>query len=88
MLARHDHIDVVAASQAMIHHRQQAIRVGRQVDAHDLRFLVDHVVDESRILVREAVVVLTPDVGAQQVVERCDLAPPGERAVTFSHLAC
>ena len=88
MLARHHHVDVMAAAQAMIHHRQQAIGIGRQVDAHDLGLLVHHVIDEAGILVREAIVVLPPDMRGQQVVERGDLAPPGQAAVTFSHLAC
>ena len=64
LLAGHDHVDVVAAAQAVVGHRQQAVGVGRQVDAHDLGLLVDDVVDEARVLVREAVVVLAPDVRA------------------------
>jgi len=35
----HD-VDVMAAAQAVVHHRQQAIRVGRKVDTDDLSFLV------------------------------------------------
>ena len=35
-------------------------------------------VDEAGVLVGEAVVVLPPDVGGQQVVQRRDLSPPGE----------
>ena len=69
----HD-VDVVAAAQAVIHHRQQAVGIRRQVDAHDLGLLVHHVVDEARILMREAVVILPPDVRRQQVVQRRDLA--------------
>ena len=76
MLAANHDIDVVQAAQAMIHGRQQAVGVGRKVDAHHLGLLVDDVVDESGVLVREAVVILPPDVGGQQVVERGDAAPP------------
>ena len=36
--------------------REQGVRVGRKVDPDDLRLLVDDVVDETRVLVREAVV--------------------------------
>jgi hypothetical protein len=43
----HD-VDVVAAAQAVVHHRQQAVGVRRQVDPHDLGLLVDDVVDEAR----------------------------------------
>ena len=80
MLAGDDDVDVVAAAQAVVHHRQQAVRIGRQVDPHDLGLLVDDVVDEARVLVREAVVVLAPDVRGQQVVQRGDLAPPRQAA--------
>ena len=76
MLAGDHDVDVVAAAQAMIHHRQETIGIGRQIDAHDLGLLVDDVVDEARILMRESIVVLAPDVRAQQIVQRGDLAPP------------
>ena len=60
MLAGHDHIDVAAAAQTVIHHRQQAVGVRRQVHAHDLGFLVDHMVEKTRILMRESIVILAP----------------------------
>ena len=47
LAANHD-IDVIPAAQAMIHDRQEAVGVGREVDAHDLGLLVDDVVDEAR----------------------------------------
>ena len=72
----HD-VDVLAAAQAVVGDREQAVGVGRQVDTDDLGFLVHDEVDEARVLVREAVVVLPPDVRGKQVVERRDGAPPG-----------
>jgi hypothetical protein len=66
----------MAAAQAVVERRQQAIGVGRQIAPHDVRLLVDHMVEEARILMREAVVVLLPYMGGEQVVERGDLAPP------------
>ena len=65
LLARDDHVDVVAAAQAVVGDREQRVRVRRQVDADHLGLLVDDVVDEARVLVREAVVVLAPDVRAR-----------------------
>jgi hypothetical protein len=62
LLARHDHVHVVARAQAVVGDREQAIGVRRQVDADDLGLLVDDVIDEARVLVGETVVVLTPDV--------------------------
>ena len=76
VLARDHDVDVMAAAQAVVHHRQQAVGIRRQVDAHDIGLLVHDVVDEAGILVGEAVVILAPDVRGQQVVQRGDLAPP------------
>ena len=80
LLAGHDHVDVVARAQAVVGDRQQAVGVGRQVDADDLGLLVDDVVDEPRVLVGEAVVVLAPDVRGEQVVQRRDRPPPRDVA--------
>jgi hypothetical protein len=88
LLAGHDHVDVVAAAQAMIGDREQRVGVGRQIDAHDVGLLVDHVIDEAGVLMAEAVVVLPPDVRGEQVIERRDGPAPGNVRVTFSHLAC
>ena len=77
LLAGDDDIDVVPAAQAVIGDRQQAVGVGRQVDADDLGLLVDDVVDEPGVLMAEAVVVLPPDVARQQVIQRADRPPPG-----------
>ena len=57
---------------------QQGVGVRRQIDADDGGLLGEHVVDEPRVLVGEAVVVLPPDVGGEQIVERGDRAPPGD----------
>ena len=68
VFARYHHVDVMAAAQAVVHHRQQAVGIRRKVNAHDLGLLVDDVVDETGILVGEAVVILPPDMRGQQVV--------------------
>ena len=78
VLAGDDDVDVMAAAQAVVHDGEQAIGIGRKIDAHDLRLLVDDVVNEAGVLVGEAVVVLAPDVGGEEIIERGDLAPPGE----------
>ena len=41
---------VVAAAQAVIGHGQQAIRIGREVNANDVGFLIDHMIDEAGVL--------------------------------------
>ena len=80
LLARDDDVDVVAAAQAVVRDREQRVGVGREVHPDDIGLLVDHVVDEARVLVAEAVVVLAPHVGGEQVVEGGDGAPPGNVA--------
>ena len=80
LLAGDDHVDVVAAAQAVVGDRQQAVGVRGQVHADDLGLLVDHVVDEPGVLVGEAVVVLAPHVRGEQVVQRRDRPPPGDVA--------
>ena len=76
LLAGDDHVDVLPAAQAVVGHRQQRVGVRRQVDPDDVGLLVHHVVDEARVLVGEAVVVLPPDVRGEQVVQRGDRPPP------------
>src|ERR1700722_3577276 len=77
MLSCDDHVDVIPATQAVIENRQQAVGIRWKVNAHDISLLVDDVVEKSRILVREAVVILLPDVGSEQIVQRRDLSAPG-----------
>ena len=89
LLAGDDHIDHVAAAQTVIRDTQQRVCIGRQIDADDLRLLVDDVIDEAGVLMAEAVMVLAPDMRGQQIVERGDRPPPRDLlAVTLSHLAC
>jgi hypothetical protein len=65
----HHHVDVMPAAQAVIEDRQQTVGVRRKVNAHDIGLFVDDVVEEAGILVREAVVILLPDVGSEQIVQ-------------------
>src|SRR5215831_12253215 len=65
---------------------QQAICIRRQIDSHDVRLLVADVVDEAGVLMAEAVVVLTPDMRGEQVIERRNGTPPGNLAAYFEPL--
>ena len=80
LLAGDDNVDVVAAAQAVIGHREQGICIGRQVDPNDLGLFVDRVIDETRILVGEPVVILAPHVRTQEVIERRDRRAPRQVA--------
>ena len=83
LLSGHDHVDVMAAAQAVVGHRKQRVSVRRQIHAHHIRFLVHHQIHEARILVREAVMVLSPHMRGEQIIQRRNGAPPGNSA---SHL--
>jgi hypothetical protein len=78
LFSGHDDIDVVAAAQAVIGHREQGVGIRRQIDPDDLCLFIDDVVDETRILMAEAVVILTPDMRRQQIIERGNRPPPGD----------
>ena len=51
LLVGDDDVDVIGAAQAVVGHRQQAVGVGRQIDAHDARALVGDDVEQAGVLV-------------------------------------
>src|SRR5580658_6598206 len=69
MFACDYHVDVVSAAETVIEDREQAVGIGGQVDAHNIRLLIYNMVEEAGVLVREAVVILLPDVGSEQIVQ-------------------
>jgi ABC-type taurine transport system ATPase subunit len=46
----------------MIGHRKETVSVGRKVYANYLGLLINHMIDEARVLMAEPVVVLSPNV--------------------------
>ena len=76
VFASHGDVDVMPAPQAVIHYREQAICVRRQIHADDLGLLVDNMINEPGILVCEPIVVLPPHMGGQDVIQRGDLPAP------------
>ncbi len=60
----------------MIEYRQKTIRIWWQIASDDARLLVDHMVEKTWILMREAVVVLLPDVRRQKKIQRRDWPSP------------
>ena len=65
-----DHVDIVRAAQAVVRHAEQAVRIGRKIDARDLGALVRDDIEKARILMREAVVILPPDQRRNQQIQR------------------
>ena len=45
----------------MVRHAEQAVGIGRQVDASDFRALVADYIQKARVLMSETVVILAPD---------------------------
>ena len=80
LFAGDDHIHIIAAAQAMVGDREQAVGIRRQIDANDVGFLVHDMIDEAGILMGEAIVILPPDMRGEQIVERGDRPPPGNPA--------
>src|SRR5580693_4178604 len=60
----------------MIRHREQTVDIGRKINADDLRTLVQDDIQESRVLMGKAVVILPPNGGGDQQIERRDGCPP------------
>ena len=69
LLPSDDKVDVIPATQTVIGVRQQTVGVGRQVDPHDFRLLVDDMIDETGILMAEAIVILPPDMARKKIVQ-------------------
>src|SRR5208337_4949399 len=83
LLAGHNHIDAVPAAKAAIGGEEKRIGVGREVDAHDAGLLVANIVDEARVLMAKAVMVLAPNMRGEKIVERGYRPAPGNLAAAL-----
>jgi hypothetical protein len=68
----------MSAAKAVIPDGEEAIGIRGKVDADDGSLLVDHLIEETGILMGEAIVHLLPDVGGEEVIEGGDGRAPGE----------
>ncbi len=80
LLASDNHVNAIPGFQAVIAHPQQGIGVRRQIDAYDIRFFVSDVIDKAGVLMAVAIMVLAPDVGGEQIVQRRDRLAPRQLA--------
>ena len=69
-------VDIMTAAQAMVSDGEKSVCVGRQIDANDLGFLVHRMIDEAGVLMAESVMVLTPNMRGQQIIQRGQRTPP------------
>ena len=76
LFAADDHVHVIPAAQAMVGHRQQRVGVRRQIDADHFGLLVHDVINETRVLMAEAVVILPPHQRTEQIIQRRNRPPP------------
>jgi hypothetical protein len=77
LLAAGNDVDEIARAQAVIHDVKETIAIGWEIDPHDLAFLHERIVDESRRLVTVPIMILPPDVTGQEHIQRCDRPSPG-----------
>ena len=70
LLIADDYIDVVLATQTMISHRQQSIDIWRHVYPRYLGPFIDHYINEAGILMSKAVMILSPNRGSDQQIQR------------------
>ena len=61
LLVSDDDVDVVLGLEAVVHCAEESVGVWREVDTDNFRTLVRHYVEESRVLVSESVVILSPN---------------------------
>jgi hypothetical protein len=49
-----------------------------QINAHDVGLLVNHMVEETGVLMRKAIVILLPDMRGEQIIQRSNFPAPGQ----------
>ena len=86
MLAGHDDVHIVPALDAVVEAGEQAVGIGRQIHPHHVRLLVGHMVQKAGVLMGKAIVILLPNVGGQNIVQRGNIVPPGQLVAHFQPL--
>lgn len=87
LLVGNNDVDVVFATKAVVHCREQAVGVWWEVDTDNLGTLVRHYVEEAWVLMRESVMILSPDSRSKQNVERSNLLSPFDFETLLNPLA-
>ena len=76
LLCGDDEVDIADGAQTVVEGRDEAVRIGWQVDADDRALLGQQRVDEPRPLVRVPVVILAPGIRGQEIGERGNRLSP------------
>jgi len=69
LLVGDNNVDVVSATEAVVGYGKETVSIGWEVDSDDFGRFVGHDIEETGILVSEAVVVLTPDSSSEKDIE-------------------
>ena len=82
----HDDVDAVPGPHHLIGHAQKGVGVGRKIDPENVCLLVQCIIDETVVLMAEAVIILVSDMAGQEVVQRRDQAMSVYRTVLVAEL--
>ena len=69
LLAGNDHVHIIPTAQTVIGDGKQTVRVRRKVYTDEAGLFIHNEINEARVLVAEAVVVLAPNVRGKQIIE-------------------
>src|SRR6185312_3622461 len=72
-----DDVDEISGTKALVGNIKKGIRVRRKINANNACLLVEDKVDKTRVLMGKAVMVLTPYMRCQQIIEGSNRTPPG-----------
>src|SRR5260221_5512922 len=75
-------VEIIMTAEAVVSDREQAVSIRRQVNATTAWLLAHEIVDKSRSLMAETIVVVSPAGGCEQVIQRgTGLAPRNVQTV-------
>lgn len=78
LFSGHNYIDIISASQAMVSYRKQCIGIWLQINADNFCCFIGHNIQEPRILMAISVMILSPYMGCQQIIQRRNWVSPGQ----------
>ena len=86
LLSGNDQVHIVTTAHTVIGYGEKRVGIWRKVDANDFRLFVDQMIDESRILVTEPIVILPPHMRCEQNVQRRNRLTPWKPTRDFQPL--
>jgi hypothetical protein len=87
LLVGNDNVHIVLTAKAVVHRREQTVGIRRKINANNFRALVGDDVKEAGVLVSETIVILSPDSGCEEDVERSNLLSPFDFETLLDPLA-